>query len=276
VKQGFRPDLIEGAFNSIEFHLREQNTGSTPRGLVLMLRALAPWLYGSSPLDALEFRDRLDQLRAELLEEPGLFEKWIQKNLLENRSRVEVILSPDAELAEREQQAETERLNALKKQFAEKPAQEVFYRELEQAVKSFQETPDPPEAIASLPTLTLNDVQLAVTSPPVGEATFEDVPALLHEVSSRDILYLHLMFDLRGLEQSDLSLLPLYGRALTELGTQSMDHIRFSEQLACHTGGLEPSYFTGQHRTSGKLVAKFILRAKYGSKCRPIHADTPP
>ena len=43
------PKTVEAAVNTIEFRLRENNTGSYPRVLVLMLRALTTWLYDSDP-----------------------------------------------------------------------------------------------------------------------------------------------------------------------------------------------------------------------------------
>ena len=41
--------------NTIEFRLRENNSGSFPRGLNLMLRALTTWLYDADPLCLLAF-----------------------------------------------------------------------------------------------------------------------------------------------------------------------------------------------------------------------------
>lgn len=46
---GFTPGAIEAAVNTIEFSLRENNTGSFPRGLSLMLRAVGAWIYGRDP-----------------------------------------------------------------------------------------------------------------------------------------------------------------------------------------------------------------------------------
>jgi hypothetical protein len=39
----------EAAVNTIEFSLRENNTGSFPRGLSLMLRAVGAWIYDRDP-----------------------------------------------------------------------------------------------------------------------------------------------------------------------------------------------------------------------------------
>ena len=40
VDEGFTPEAVEASMNTIEFSLRENNTGSFPRGLSLMLRSM--------------------------------------------------------------------------------------------------------------------------------------------------------------------------------------------------------------------------------------------
>jgi len=56
---GIDPQTIEAAVNTVEFQLRENNTGSYPRGLVVLFRALDTWLYGEDPLAPLMRRRRL-------------------------------------------------------------------------------------------------------------------------------------------------------------------------------------------------------------------------
>lgn len=53
-KEGFTSTAIEAAINTIEFSLRENNTGRFPRGLSLMLRAMGSWIYDRDPLRPLE------------------------------------------------------------------------------------------------------------------------------------------------------------------------------------------------------------------------------
>lgn len=53
--EGFTQTAIEAAINTIEFSLRENNTGSFPRGLSLMLRAMASWIYDRDPLQPLHW-----------------------------------------------------------------------------------------------------------------------------------------------------------------------------------------------------------------------------
>ena len=40
------PSQVEASLNTIEFQLREFNTGSFPRGLSFMLGAMSQWIYG--------------------------------------------------------------------------------------------------------------------------------------------------------------------------------------------------------------------------------------
>jgi Zn-dependent M16 (insulinase) family peptidase len=40
VEEGFASEAVEASMNTIEFSLRENNTGSFPRGLSLMLRSM--------------------------------------------------------------------------------------------------------------------------------------------------------------------------------------------------------------------------------------------
>ena len=49
------PDAVEASLNSIEFSLREFNTGSFPRGLSFMLGALNQWIYDRDPYSGLRF-----------------------------------------------------------------------------------------------------------------------------------------------------------------------------------------------------------------------------
>ncbi len=53
---GFSSTAIEAAMNTIEFSLRENNTGSFPRGLSLMLRAVGAWIYDRDPFTQMQVR----------------------------------------------------------------------------------------------------------------------------------------------------------------------------------------------------------------------------
>src|SRR4030088_2354138 len=63
-KDGIDPLTVEAALNTVEFHLRENNTGGFPRGIVFMLRSLPSWLHGRDPLSPLAFAGPLATVKA--------------------------------------------------------------------------------------------------------------------------------------------------------------------------------------------------------------------
>jgi presequence protease len=111
---GFTPGAIEAAVNTIEFSLRENNTGSFPRGLSLMLRAMGAWIYGRDPYTPIQWEDALTTFKARLASGEDVFGPLIRKYLLENMHRVSVTMLPDTGLAARVEADERARLDAIR------------------------------------------------------------------------------------------------------------------------------------------------------------------
>ena len=66
-RTGIDPATVRASLNTVEFRLRELNTGSYPRGLILMLNALGTWLYGEDPLSHVAFEAPLPEDISRLL-----------------------------------------------------------------------------------------------------------------------------------------------------------------------------------------------------------------
>src|SRR5690606_29215610 len=154
--EGIDPEMIEASMNTMEFALRENNTGAYPRGLILMMRALRTWLHGGDPLDMLSFEGRLSALKERLAADPRLFEGMIERHLLNNTHRATVIMEPDPELGAQLEARERARLDEVYGRMSEDERRQV--QEEMQTLKRMQETPDSPEALATIPSLTLEDL----------------------------------------------------------------------------------------------------------------------
>ena len=61
--EGPDASALDASINSMEFALREFNTGSFPRGLSFMLGAMSSWIYDRDPLGALRFEQPLAELK---------------------------------------------------------------------------------------------------------------------------------------------------------------------------------------------------------------------
>jgi presequence protease len=107
---GIDSETVGASLNTVEFMLRENNTGQFPRGLALMLRSLNSWLYDADPLAPLQFEQPLQSIKDRVARGERYFESLIQTYLLENSHRVTVLLKPDAELGKRREQDERRRL----------------------------------------------------------------------------------------------------------------------------------------------------------------------
>ncbi len=110
-QNGIDPKTVEAALNTIEFRLRENNTGSFPRGLLLMLRSLTTWLYDGDPLALLAFEKPLEMIKSGVQSNGAIFEEMISRLLVNNPHRTTVILEPDPELREKDNAAEKDRLS---------------------------------------------------------------------------------------------------------------------------------------------------------------------
>lgn len=259
-KENFRPDLIEGLISMSEFQMREMNTSN--KGLSAILSAIQPWLYGGDPLEALDPEPRLKRIRKDLKENPRLFADWIQKNLLENQSRLIIILTPDSDLGPLEAQQEADELAEHSESFSKDPQKKSQAQELAKAVEDFQNTPDSPEATAMLPKLRVTDITPLPLPPEECHFELADTAVSSTEVHSNQIVYLQLAFDFKHLTLEELSLLSLYGRCLTELGTAGLDQLQFNEQVACHTGGINIQFETSPTYIPHEDLAVMMIKTK--------------
>ena len=94
-REGLDGETVRASLNTCEFRLRENNTGSYPRGLILMLRSLTTWLYDGDPFEPLSFEAPLAAVRDRALK-GGWLEGLIERCLLDNPHRTTLFLRPDA------------------------------------------------------------------------------------------------------------------------------------------------------------------------------------
>jgi Zn-dependent M16 (insulinase) family peptidase len=259
-REGIDPETIEASLNTVEFHLRENNTGQFPRGLVLMLRALSNWLHGSDPFARLAFEAPLSTIKSHLDSGEHYFEDMIQNLWLENPHRVTLLLRPDPQLHLREQATETERLLNERKGMNDDQILQVFEAMHELRIR--QETPESPEVLAKIPTLLLEDLEQKNKVIPIQEMVIGGSKLLVHDIFTNGIVYLDMGFDLRFIPQDLLPLVHLFGRALVEIGTQKEDFVRLSQRIGRSTGGIQTATFISAVNHSKESTAWLLLRGK--------------
>jgi len=259
-RDGIDPDMIGAALNTLEFQLRENNTGAFPRGLAMMVRVMTTWLYDQDPLTPVAFEKPFIAIRQKLIQDKRYFEELIQTHLLNNHFRVDVLLIPDGSLAKAREDDEKIRLSKIRSSLSDTEINQLI--ESTHVLKKRQETPDIPEALASLPLLKLEDLDKQIKRIPLVQETNNGVEILRHDLFTNGIVYLDLGFDLSALPADRLPLVSVFGRALLEMGTEKEDYVSLLQRMGRNTGGIISQPFCMNGYQNDRSVTRLFLRSK--------------
>ncbi|XP_078441624.1 presequence protease 1 [Wolffia australiana] len=261
-EEGFDSDAVEASMNTIEFSLRENNTGSFPRGLSLMLRSMGKWIYDKNPFEPLKYEKPLQSLKARIAEEgpKAVFCPLIEKFILKNPHRVTVEMQPDPKKGSEDEAAERELLEKVRASMTEEDLAELARATQELRLK--QETPDPPEALKCVPSLSLDDIPRKPTQVPTEIGEVNGVKVLRHDLFTNDVLYSEVVFDMGHLKQDLLPLIPLFCQSLLEMGTKDLDFVQLNQLIGRKTGGISVYPFTSSVRGKADPLSHVIVRGK--------------
>jgi presequence protease len=262
VRDGLPADAVEAGVNALEFSLRENNTGSFPRGLSLMLRAMTTWLHDGDPLAPLRFTGPLSRLKTRLAAGEPVLEAAIRTHFLDNPHRVTLTLAPDTRFEDKRNAAERAELAKVAARMDAAGRQAVTADET--ALRAFQDTPDSPEALATIPSLGLADLPEAETPIPQRERQVQGPTLFAHDIETNGIVYLDLAFPLAGVPDALLPLVPLFGRAVLELGSDRHDAVTLTRRIAAKTGGISRDALLSSISggSPSDVAARLVFRGK--------------
>ena len=218
IAEGAPAALVEAAINTLEFDLRENNSGRYPKGLSLMLTALNAWIYDGDPIGSLQFEQHLESIKADIAAGKPLFEDLIRTWMLQNTHRATVLLEPDVEFEARRSELERQRLEGITENLD--AAARLRIEEEDAALRAHQSTPDLPENLATIPRLSVSDLEKSNKTIHSQELQTGGCRSLLHAMDTSSIAYVDLAFDLMPLWDQAPWLLPLllrfsHGRSWT-------------------------------------------------------------
>jgi hypothetical protein len=225
-----------------------------------MLRSLNTWLYDDDPFSTLAFEAPLTAIKSRLAAGERYFEHLIQTHFLDNSHRTTLVLQPQPGLNQVEEAAEKERLRLARQGMSDETLHQII--EDTRILKQLQETPDTPEALATIPGLKLEDLDRQNKLIPLEVSDQLGCPLLYHDLFTNGIVYLDLGLDLHNLPQDLLPYIPLFGRALLEMGTEKEDFVRLSQRIGRATGGIRPVTYTSAVLSQKGSTAWLILRGK--------------
>ena len=256
-RDGIDRNLIDSAIHQIEFHRKEITNTPYPYGLRLLLTFGGSWFHGGDPEKVLRFDDDLERLNQEL-EKGNFFEQRIRDFFLDNPHRVRFTMTPDLDMAEKEERRVTEELSARKAELSPTDLHGILQDA--EALTRLQETE---EDLSALPTLALEEIPPSVhmVSPSSG---YDDTAATCYRQSTSDIFYFSAAAGSGALGARMLPLVPFFCYALPKVGTAMGDYIEMARRIDATTGGIGLS---SHSRTRFDDAGECLPFISFNAKC---------
>ena len=259
VTEGIDKKLIEACFNIFEFTLREANYGSRPTGLVYNIKCMDSWLYDESPFIHLEYTAILEKIKKGLT--TNYFEKLIKEHLLDNQHQSLVVLRPKHGLGEEKDEEIRKQLADYKASLSSEEIHQLIAQTAQLKIR--QQTPDSPEDLATIPLLTLGDLETKAEELPLLKKQENGVPVLLHPLYTNQIAYVNFYFDTRCIPQESLPYVYLLAEILGKVTTTQYNYGELSNEININTGGIgfDTAVYT-ENSNAEEYLPKFIVKGK--------------
>ena len=230
IKTGIDREELEAIINRMDFQCRETEE---PRALYHNLAVLNSCLYGCEADTYLQFGDMFAALRRLL--DTDYYEKLLAE-MLDETGIVTLIAEPSCTLAEEEYLAECSYIKEKQDAWSEDELAKVL--SAQQELMTWQQTPDTPEQLETMPRLSLSDVDPLPVRKPTSEAEYNGVKLLIHPAPVSEIAYLNLYFPVPAKYQERLADISLLGNLLMNLPTENYDLLGLNREVKKSIGDL--------------------------------------
>ena len=232
VEQGVDREMIEAAFHQLEMAALDIPSQYPLR---LMDRVYRAWLYAGDPVVNLNLRQNLQKLRAAYENNARYFEEFISRKILQNNYRLSLIFYPDTGYNARMDAAFAEKMAVVKAEMSAEELERIAAEAVE--LDAMQASANSPEALATLPKLTLGDVD---PEPPVFDSeriALEGGTVLDNKIFSGGINYIHLSLDISDFSEEQLAFMPVFADVVSKVGAAGMNYAEFAQKEAgCCSG----------------------------------------
>lgn len=231
-KEGVDPEMIESALHQLELHQREIGGDHYPYGLQLIFNALPAATHYGNPVDLLNLDPALERLRARA-SEPNFMQDAVQRLLLNNRHRVRFTLRPDEGVNSEMKRLEEQRLASLNASLSDEQKTDIIERAKQ--LKARQEQIDDPDI---LPKVSLEDVPSGMNYVAPSARYEQATPVTEYVAGTNGLLYQQLLLDLPNLSHEELSWLPFFTQAWSEVGAGGNDYLSQQQRQTALVGSL--------------------------------------
>ncbi|WP_196594538.1 insulinase family protein [Pectinatus sottacetonis] len=259
IADGIDKKLLKAAFNIIEFKLREADFGQAPKGLIYNIQLMKSWLYDGDPVIGLQYEALLKDIKTKIT--TNYFEKLLQEIIIDNPHKLLFTFAPDDKIAAAKEKKLAAQLQQKKAAMSEAELKKII--ETTKKLKKRQQTPDTPEALASIPMLALADIDKKARNFILEEKTINNIKVLAHNINTNGIAYLDLYFDAGSIAQEKLPTAFFLVDILRKVATEKYSYEELANAVNLDTGGISfDLYAYSRENEPDSLLPKLIVKNK--------------
>ena len=230
-REGLDRSAVEASLNRAIYALREEDE---PQGIGRCIRCVGNWIFGGNPTDALETSGMVKELKDWL--DSGRFEELAADMLLNRENMVTLHTLPSRTIGEEKRLLEKKRLNALVSGWTDEEKAEND--RLIEALAEWQNTPDSPEALQTLPRLNKEDADAEPVWTETGIRVCNEVKVMTHQLNCNGVVHIRLYFSLTDYSLEELTRLSQLTGLLGRLPTGNHDALTLQQDIKRWTGAL--------------------------------------
>ena len=246
--EGLSEESLTSALKRREFNMREGDFGTYPAGMVYMRSCLGSAMLGEDPADALQYEERLEFLKAKL----GTSYYLDTLKAVIDSPRSTLILRPDVDFTVK---AEEEQRRALDKLLDSMTEEEIAaIKETASRFEEWQNEEDSDEALATIPTISISDLNTEPKKVPTEIITVDNTVALLHPLHTGGIAYADLYFNVSDASEEELHYIRLFTELTSEWDTKKHTSNEFRNLTKNHLGAIYLTTHTAKHEDGDARV----------------------
>ena len=234
IEEGVPREKINASLNMLEFKAREADYGTRPRGVILAISAIKNKLRGSLPDADMSVIPLYARLRE--LTDGDYYEQLLRLMMIDVEHSASVLVLPSDSFGEEVARRERERLDGIRGSLGEKEI-EALIADAE-SLRERQEGEDTPEALATIPRLTREDLPSGAKKLECKRGCVMGVPTLSPMVKTSGIVYARLSFDLSDLTPEELTVANVVSGMLLSLPTENYTLAALTDELRSSLGSL--------------------------------------
>lgn len=262
VKNGIDADLIQTELNNYKFDIREKGNYAT-KGVVYFINAFDAWLYDKSPIESIDIFGDIEYVEKNLSN--GIFEKFINDNILENTHKIIITHEPKQNLNKEKDEKVNNFLKEKLASLSDEQKESLIQRRIE--MEEFQNRENTEEEKATIPMLSKEDVDANLERIDRQIENRNGYTLVKHDLPTSGIDYLRLVFDINHItDKEEIMYLSLLTYAFSMFDSKNFNYSDLNKEIYLNTGGIDFSISQITKYPNKEITRKLFVSTKVFSE----------